>query len=91
MSCGHCASTIEKAVKSVDPAARVAIDLGSSTVAVETKADEAAIRDVIRSAGYDNENLAASSYQARPARIINALAAFIYTEAWYAGPSDRIR
>jgi len=54
MSCGHCAGTIEKAVKGVDPAARVIVDLGSSTVAVETGADENAIRDAIRSAGYDN-------------------------------------
>ncbi|MFC3325047.1 heavy-metal-associated domain-containing protein [Mesorhizobium cantuariense] len=52
MSCGHCASTIEKAVKSVDPAARVIVDLGASTVAVETKANDATIRDVIKSAGY---------------------------------------
>ncbi|AZO61846.1 MULTISPECIES: heavy-metal-associated domain-containing protein [unclassified Mesorhizobium] len=59
MSCGHCASTIEKAVKSVDPAARVTVDLGSTTVAVETKADETAIRDVIKTAGYDNEKAAA--------------------------------
>lgn len=59
MSCGHCASTIEKAVKSVDPTAKVAVDLGSSTVAVETKADENAIKDVIKSAGYDNERLVA--------------------------------
>lgn len=59
MSCGHCASTIEKAVKTVDPVARVTVDLGSSTVTVETRADETAIRDVIRSAGYDNEKLAA--------------------------------
>lgn len=59
MSCGHCASTVEKAVKSIDPAARVAVDLDSSTVAVESKADENAICDVIRSAGYDNEKLAA--------------------------------
>lgn len=59
MSCGHCASTVEKAVKSVDPAARVDVDLGSSTVSVETSADENAICEVIRSAGYDNEKLAA--------------------------------
>lgn len=59
MSCGHCASTIDKAVKSVDPAARVTVDLGSSTVAVDTRADETAIRDVIKSAGYDNEKMAA--------------------------------
>ncbi|RWG19719.1 MAG: copper chaperone [Mesorhizobium sp.] len=59
MSCGHCASTIEKAVKSVDPAARVTVDLRSSTVAVETKADETTICDVIKAAGYDNEKAAA--------------------------------
>lgn len=59
MSCGHCVSAIEKAVRSVDPTARVAVDLGSSTVLVETKADETAVRDIIRFVGYDNEPLAA--------------------------------
>ncbi|MBN9072704.1 MAG: heavy-metal-associated domain-containing protein [Rhizobiales bacterium] len=59
MSCGHCASTIEKAVKSVDPSARVTVDLGSSTVAVETRADETAVSAVIKSAGYENEKVAA--------------------------------
>lgn len=58
MSCGHCAGTIEKAVKSVDPAARVAIDLSASTVTVETAAGTDPIRGVIRSAGYDNETAA---------------------------------
>jgi copper chaperone len=58
MTCGHCAGTIEKAVKTVDPAAHVTVDLGSSTVAVDSDADENAIRDVIRSAGYDNEKAA---------------------------------
>jgi copper chaperone len=59
MSCGHCASTIERAVKSVDPAAKLAIDLGASTVVVESQADELAIRAAIRAAGYDSEKLAA--------------------------------
>lgn len=59
MSCGHCASTIEKAVKSVDPAARVTVDLGSSTVAVDTRADETTVCDAIKSAGYDAEKMAA--------------------------------
>ena len=27
MSCGHCASTVQKAVKSVDPVAQVSVDL----------------------------------------------------------------
>jgi copper chaperone len=59
MSCTHCASTVEKAVRSVDPAAKLTIDLGTSTVSVESKADENAIREVIRSAGYENEKQAA--------------------------------
>lgn len=59
MTCGHCASTIEKAVKSVDPAAKVQVDLGEKTVTVETTADETSVKDAIESAGYDNEKIAA--------------------------------
>ncbi|MBA3520199.1 MAG: heavy-metal-associated domain-containing protein [Rhizobiales bacterium] len=59
MTCGHCASTVEKAVKSVDPAAKVNVDLGSKTVTVDTVADETKVKDVIRSAGYENEKMAA--------------------------------
>lgn len=54
MTCGHCASVIEKAVKSVDPAASVDVDLGSKLVTVKT---EAAVRDVsaaVDAAGYAN-------------------------------------
>ncbi|MDQ3558297.1 MAG: heavy-metal-associated domain-containing protein [Pseudomonadota bacterium] len=59
MTCGHCASTVEKAVKSVDPAAKVNVDLGSKTVTVDSVADETKVKDVIRSAGYENEKMAA--------------------------------
>lgn len=59
MTCGHCAQTVEKAVKSVDPAAEVKVDLTQKTVTVETTAQEERISDVVRSAGYENENLAA--------------------------------
>lgn len=59
MSCGHCAGTIEKAVKSVDPAARVTIDIGSATVAVDSTAGDEAICEIIRSAGYDSQTLPA--------------------------------
>ncbi len=59
MTCGHCASTVEKAVKSVDPAAKVNVDLGSKTVTVDSVADETKVKDVIRSAGYENEEMAA--------------------------------
>ena len=59
MTCGHCASTVEKAVKSVDPAAKVNVDLGSKTVTVDSVVDETKVKDVIRSAGYENEKMAA--------------------------------
>ncbi|WAJ31252.1 heavy-metal-associated domain-containing protein [Antarcticirhabdus aurantiaca] len=59
MSCGHCSATVTKAVKSVDPAADVAVDLSSGVVSIESAGDEARIADAIRSAGYANEKLAA--------------------------------
>lgn len=59
MTCGHCAATVRKAVRSVDPAAKVDVDLATGTVTVETGADEARIGDAVRSAGYPNQPLAA--------------------------------
>ncbi|MBB3934644.1 MULTISPECIES: heavy-metal-associated domain-containing protein [Aureimonas] len=59
MSCGHCASTVRKAVTSVDPAAEVTVDLPSGTVTVESAASEASIGEAIRAAGYRNETLTA--------------------------------
>lgn len=59
MSCGHCAATVEKAVKGIDPAAQVQVDLPSGTVLVASKAEEGRIREAIRQAGYPNETLAA--------------------------------
>jgi len=59
MTCSHCAATIEKAVKTVDPAAKVQVDLGSKTVTIKTASDETSVTDVIKAAGYDNEKIAA--------------------------------
>ena len=53
MTCGHCASVITKAVRAVDGAARVNVDLARSRVEIEpTEADAAALRDAIAEAGY---------------------------------------
>lgn len=59
MTCGHCAAAVKKAVRSVDPAAVVDVDLATGTVTVETGADDGRIGDAIRSAGYSNQALAA--------------------------------
>ncbi|MDX0604978.1 hypothetical protein GOD78_27895 [Sinorhizobium medicae] len=36
MTCGHCVATIEKAVKTVDRNARVAVDLEAKTASIES-------------------------------------------------------
>ena len=53
MTCGHCVSTITKAVRSVDPSARVQADLSTHRVQIEaTVADVNALSAVIKEAGY---------------------------------------
>lgn len=53
MTCGHCVSTITKAVKAVDPGAQVRIDLATQRVDIEpTEADAAELGDAIKEAGY---------------------------------------
>jgi copper chaperone len=52
MTCGHCAGTIDRAVKSVDPKADITIDLKAKEVSVRSAATETQIAAAIRSAGY---------------------------------------
>ena len=52
MSCGHCAANVTKAITSIDPAAKVQVDLAAGEVRVDTSVDEAHVREAIRRAGY---------------------------------------
>lgn len=52
MSCGHCVQAITKAVKAVDPAAEVAVDLGAGQVTVDNSQRADAIAGAIEQAGY---------------------------------------
>ncbi len=53
MTCGHCVSTITKAVKAEDRDAQVHIDLATHRVAIEpASADAQALGDAIKEAGY---------------------------------------
>lgn len=54
MSCGHCTSAIEKAVRKADAAATVTCDLSSKIVGIETALPEAAISAAIREAGFES-------------------------------------
>ncbi len=60
MTCGHCVSTITKAVKATDPGARVEIDLPRHLVRIEpAAADAQELSDAIREAGYTPQPVAA--------------------------------
>lgn len=53
MTCGHCVSTITKAVRAVDKNATVNIDLTGHRVEIEpTEADAQELSDAIQEAGY---------------------------------------
>jgi len=53
MSCGHCTTAIEKAIKAIDPTSRVICDTGTRKVDVESILSERALTEAIRNAGYD--------------------------------------
>lgn len=52
MSCGHCASSITRAVKEVDAAARCEVDLGAKRVRIESDHPAAEFQAAIDEAGY---------------------------------------
>jgi copper chaperone len=53
MTCGHCVSTLTKALKGADKDAKVRIDLASHRVQVEpAAADAEELADAIKEAGY---------------------------------------
>ncbi len=53
MTCGHCVSTITKAVRAVDAGAKVQIDLATHRVMIDpTEADAAELSEAIKEAGY---------------------------------------
>ncbi|MCY0387772.1 heavy-metal-associated domain-containing protein [Robbsia sp. Bb-Pol-6] len=52
MSCQHCVQAVTQAVRRVDPAARVTIDLDAGTVHVAGSGSDAAVKAAIDDAGY---------------------------------------
>jgi len=59
MTCGHCAVVITRAVRDIDPAARVEIDLAAHRVMIESaQADAGRLAAAIREEGYTPEAVA---------------------------------
>jgi copper chaperone len=52
MTCGHCAATITEAVKAVDPAGRVEIDLAAKLVQVDSALPAERLAAAITRAGF---------------------------------------
>ena len=52
MTCGHCASTITKALRGEDPNAKVEISLGEHLVKVESRLSAEEVGQCILDAGY---------------------------------------
>ncbi|XNY09570.1 heavy-metal-associated domain-containing protein (plasmid) [Sinorhizobium meliloti] len=52
MTCGHCASAVEKAVKSVDANAKVAVNLEAQTASIDSQIGPDAFIAAIEAAGY---------------------------------------
>jgi copper chaperone len=65
MTCGHCASTIAKAVAAVDKSARVEVDIPRKRVRVSGEASVTDLTEAIRDAGYTPQEV-----QAEPARAV---------------------
>ena len=52
MTCGHCASTVTKTCRLVDPEAIVQVDLGIRTVTVQSLESHAEFVEALAEAGY---------------------------------------
>lgn len=55
MSCGHCTARVTQAVKSVDPEARVEVDLPGKQVRIESACELNEIASALAEAGYPGQ------------------------------------
>lgn len=67
MTCGHCASTISRAIAGVDKAARLDIRIDQKLVRVSSTAPAAELAEAIRDAGYTPREIADAPVQAAAA------------------------
>ena len=54
MSCGHCKSTVEKAIASLDPTSSVEVDLENRTARITSVASDQDVVAALQKAGYDS-------------------------------------
>ena len=67
MTCGHCVSSITKAVLAIDPGAQVTAELATHRVRIEPSgSDSTQLSDAIREAGYTPVPVADAELAVRP-------------------------
>lgn len=52
MTCGHCVRAVTDAVRTIDPGAKIDVNLGAGSVITDSEAQLDKLADAIRSAGY---------------------------------------
>ena len=55
MSCGHCVAAVTRAIRRLDPAAEVSVDLASGRVSVAGALAREAVQSAVEAAGYTVE------------------------------------
>ena len=60
MSCGHCVTAIDSAVKAADTTATIRADLPSRTVDIDTTASPETLLKILADAGYPSTTLASN-------------------------------
>lgn len=53
MSCGHCVRAVTQAIKALDPAAQVDVDVAAGVVQVDSDVPAAQLEAAIRGEGYE--------------------------------------
>ena len=53
MSCGHCVRAVTQAIKALDPAAQVDVDLAAGVVQVDSDVPAVQLEAAIRGEGYE--------------------------------------
>ncbi|UWQ95522.1 heavy-metal-associated domain-containing protein [Rhodobacteraceae bacterium M385] len=54
MSCGHCKSAIETAIKGADPAATLDFDMPKRAIEIESSLAGSQLQSVMKDAGYES-------------------------------------
>ena len=57
MRCGGCVRSVTSALRGVDPAAEVRVDLGRREITVEGAADVDVLAQALREAGFEGERI----------------------------------